>query len=255
MSTSVSPAESAPERGCFPTTRWSVVVNARAGSESETRAALETLCRQYWYPIYGFIRRQGRAHHEAQDCTQEFLTHLLANRGITSARPERGRFRTYLLSALRNFLAKEWRRAHAAKRGGGLVPLSLELRDAQDRFTHEPADEALNPEKAYDRMWALGMIERAVSQLREDYEKSGRGALFAALASLVAGDVSDNALHAPAARLGMTPRALTVALHRLRQRVGHRLRADVAATVADENDVDGELRHLIAAVSAHSSSR
>ena len=208
-----------------------------------------TLCRQYWYPLYGYVRRQGRAHHEAQDCTQEFLARLLANGGITTPRPERGRFRTFLLTSLRNFLTKEWHRAQAIRRGGGAVPISLDLRDVQDRFAHEPADAALNPEKAFDRIWALGMIDRAVGTLRQEYENSGRGELFAALSPLVWGDGSAEALAAPAAKLEMTTHAFTVALHRLRQRVAQRLRADVAETVASETEVDGELRHLIAAVS------
>jgi DNA-directed RNA polymerase specialized sigma24 family protein len=253
MTTNASVGESASERGSFPTTRWSMVVHAGAGSESESRAALETLCRQYWYPLYGFIRRHGRAHHEAQDCTQEFLARLLANDGIATARPERGRFRTFLLTALRNFLAKEWHRAHAAKRGGGTVPLSLDLRDAQDRFAHEPVEMALSPEQAFDRTWALGTIDRAVGRLRKEYEKSGRGELFAELIAHVWGNESTDAFAAPAARLGMTAHAFTVALHRLRQRVGHRLRADIAETVASESEVDQELRHLIAALSARPS--
>lgn len=245
--------EAGPKRGSFPTTRWSIVANASAGSESEAHAALETLCQQYWYPLYGFIRRQGRTHHEAEDCTQEFFARLLANEGMAAARAERGRFRTFLLTALRNFLRKEWHRKQAVKRGGGTEPLSLELRDAQDRFAHEPADEALNPEQAFDRTWALGTIDRAVSTLREEYEKSGRGELFMALIPLVWGDGSVEALAAPAARLDITTHAFTVALHRLRQRVAHRLRANVVETVASEAEVDEELRHLIAAVRARSS--
>jgi DNA-directed RNA polymerase specialized sigma24 family protein len=253
MTTTPSVGEPASDRGSFPTTRWSIVVNAGAGSESESRAALEMLCRQYWYPLYGFIRRQGRTHHEAQDCTQEFFARLLANDGFATARPERGRFRTFLLTSLRNFLAKEWHRAHAAKRGGEMVPLSLDLRDAQDRFAHEPVEMTLGPEQAFDRTWALGMIERSIGKLQKEYEKSGRGELFAALVAHVWGNGATEAFAAPAARLGMTAHAFTVALHRLRQRVGHRLRADVAETVASESEVDEELRHLIAAVSTRPS--
>jgi RNA polymerase sigma-70 factor (ECF subfamily) len=241
------------ERSSFPTTHWSVVVNVRAGSESEASAALETLCQQYWYPLYGFIRRQGRTHHEAEDCTQEFLAQLLSSGGVAAAQPDRGRFRTFLLTALRNFLGKARRRANAIKRGGGTAPLSLDLRDAQDRFAHEPADFALNPEQAFDRTWALEMIERAVGQLRKEYDKSGRGELFDALSAFVWGGGPAEALAAPASRLGITTHAFTVALHRLRQRVGHRLRADVAETVATETQIDEELRHLLAAVSAPSS--
>jgi DNA-directed RNA polymerase specialized sigma24 family protein len=242
--------ETAFERRTFPTTQWSIVVHAGADSASEARGALETLCRQYWYPIYGFVRGQGRSHHEAEDCTQEFIARLLANGGMAAARPERGRFRTFLLTSLRNFLTKEWRREHAAKRGGGAVALSLDLHDAEGRFAQEPPDAALNPEQAFDRTWALSMIERAVDQLQREYGKSGRGELFATLSALVWGDDSTETLAAPAARLGMSTHAFTVALHRLRQRVGRRLRADVAETVADEGEVDQELRYLIAAVSA-----
>src|SRR5215216_4202653 len=121
MTTNGNASGPAVERASFPTTQWSMVVNAGATSETQAQAALETLCRQYWYPLYGFIRRQGRAHHEAEDCTQEFLARLLTNGGMATARPERGRFRTFLLTALRNFLTKEWHRDHAAKRGGGTV--------------------------------------------------------------------------------------------------------------------------------------
>jgi DNA-directed RNA polymerase specialized sigma24 family protein len=255
MSTHAEIGQPSAGRSSFPTTHWSIVVNAGASSESEAHAALTTLCRQYWYPLYGFVRRQGRAHHEAEDCTQEFLARLLANGGMATARPDRGRFRTFLLTALRNFLTKEWHRARATKRGGGTAPLSIDLRDAQNRFAHEPRDPALSPEHAFDRTWALGMIERAVGRLREEYEQSGRGELFAALSAFVMAGGSAEPFTTPAARLGMTTHAFTVALHRLRQRVGHRLRADVAETVANATDIDEELRHLIAAVSAPASER
>jgi RNA polymerase sigma factor (sigma-70 family) len=233
--------------GAFPTTQWSVVLHAGEGSEAQVRSALESLCRRYWYPLYTFIRRQGRTHHEAEDCTQEFLARLLASGGMARARPERGRFRTFLLSSLRNFLVNEWQRDQAAKRGGGLAPLQLEFKTAAERFAREPADPGLTPEQAFDRNWALGMIERAVAGLRREYEKSGRGLLFAALGPLVWSTTSQES-HAPLAeQLGMTAHAFSVALHRLRRRLGERLRADVAETVAEGTDVDAELRHLIAA--------
>src|SRR5688500_8538763 len=165
MSTHASIEEPGSERANFPTTQWSIVLNAGASSESAVQAALATLCRQYWYPLYGFVRRQGRAHHEAEDCTQEFFARLLANGGMATARPERGRFRTFLLTALRNFLAKEWHRARARKRGGGTATLSIDIRNAQNRYEHEPLAPALSPEHAFDRTWALGMIERAVGSL------------------------------------------------------------------------------------------
>jgi RNA polymerase sigma factor (sigma-70 family) len=241
-----------PARGssAFPTTHWSVVLHAGEGSESQARAALQSLCTHYWYPLYAFVRRQGRAHHEAEDCTQEFLARLLASAGVAHARPERGRFRTFLLAALRNFLTNEWHRAHAAKRGGGQTVLSLDLERAEERFTHEPADAGLTPEQAYDRSWAFGLIDTAIAELRDEYHKSGRAAQFAALQPLVWGNPATESLAEPAARLGMNTHAFTMALHRLRRRLGERLRAVVVETVADAKDVDGELRHLIAAVSS-----
>jgi RNA polymerase sigma factor (sigma-70 family) len=234
----------------FPSTQWSMVMRAGGDASSQARSALDHLCRQYWFPLYAFVRRQGRSHHEAEDCTQEFLARLLAAEGVGRARREKGRFRTFLLTALRNFLTNEWRRTQAAKRGGGQAPLPMEFEEAEKTFSREPADTALTPEQAFDRTWALGMIDRSMAELRKDYEKSGRGPLFAVLVPLVWGDGSDETLAAPAARLEMTTHAFTVALRRLRQRVGQQLRADVAETVADGTEVDGELRHLIAAVSA-----
>jgi RNA polymerase sigma-70 factor (ECF subfamily) len=197
------------ERASFPTTHWSVVLNVGAGSASQAHTALETLCRNYWYPLYSYARWQGRSHHEAEDCTQEFLARLLGADGVARARPERGRFRTFLLSALRNFLINEWQRAQTAKRGGGAAARSLDFDDAERTFRHQPADPGLTPEQAFDRTWALGMVERAMGGIRADYERSGRGALFAALAPFVWGGTSE-ALAAPAARLGMTAHACTV---------------------------------------------
>jgi RNA polymerase sigma-70 factor (ECF subfamily) len=248
MNAPASPDASPSPAHAFPSTQWSMIVRAGGDHASEARAALGQLCSQYWFPLYAFIRRQGRSHHEAEDCTQEFLARLLASEGIARARREQGRFRTFLLTSLRNFLTNEWHRAHAARRGGGEAPLPFEFHDAEKTYSREPADSALTPEQAFDRTWALGMIEHTVAGLRREYEKSGRGSLFAALVPHVWGNGTDEALAAPAARLGMTTHAFTVALHRLRQRVGQRLRADVAETVTTDAEVDDELRHLIAAV-------
>ncbi|MDB6167547.1 MAG: polymerase sigma factor, sigma-70 family [Verrucomicrobia bacterium] len=247
------PFRPAPNESAFPATQWSMIVRAGGPDTSEARSALEHLCRQYWFPLYSFVRRQGRSHHEAEDCTQEFLARLLAAEGVGRARREQGRFRTFLLAGLRNFLTNEWHRSQAAKRGGGHVLLSLEFTAAEETYSREPADPGLTPEQIFDRAWALGMIERAIGGLKKDYENSGRGVLFDAIVPLVWGDKSE-ALAATAARLGMNTHAFTVALARLRQRVAQRLRADVVATVANSADVDGELRHLIAAVSAREKS-
>lgn len=232
----------------FPATQWSMIVRAGGPDTAQARSALEHLCGQYWFPLYSFVRRQGRSHHEAEDCTQEFLSRLLAAEGVGRARPERGRFRTFLLSGLRNFLTNEWHRAQTAKRGGGQAVLPLDFVTAEETYLREPADPGLTPEQFFDRAWALGMIERSIAGLKQEYEKSGRGKLFDALVPLVWGDKA-GALAPSAERLGMSTHAFTVALSRLRQRVAQRLRADVAETVVDSADVDVELRHLIAAVS------
>lgn len=235
-------------RGSFPTTHWSVVLNAGTGTESQARAALETLCRQYWYPLYKFVRRHGRSHHEAEDCTQEFLARLLAADAVARARPERGHFRGFLLAALRHHLAHEWEKSRAEKRGGGQPVLPLDFEAADERFARDRADGGLTPEQAFDRTWAVELIEGALAELRAEYEKSGRGALFGALAPLVWGHRAAEGLGAPAAQIGMTVHAFTVALQRLRRRLGDRLRSRVAETVADPADIDRELRHLISAI-------
>lgn len=230
-----------------------MILRADEGSQSQVRLALESLCCQYWYPLYTFVRRQGKTHHEAEDCTQEFLARLLASDGVAKARPERGRFRTFLLTSLRNFLINEWHRTQTAKRGGGLAPLPLEFDTAEERFAKEPADPALTPEQAFDRNWAVSVINRVFDGLRTEYETSQRGELFAVLAPLVRGSPSQESHSALAARLNMNTHAFTMAVQRVRRRLGERLRADVAQTVADGTDVDAELRHLIAALGGSAS--
>jgi RNA polymerase sigma-70 factor (ECF subfamily) len=229
-----------------------MVLRADGNGDTRAQAALESLCIRYWYPLYVFARRQGRAHHEAEDCTQEFLARLLAADGLARARPERGRFRTFLLSGMRNFITSEWRREHAAKRGGAAVTIPLGLTDPDERYANEPRDQSLTPEQAFDRSWALGMIDRAVAGLRDEYARSGRGDLFDALAPQIWGGASAGTVPVDmlAARLEMTAQACTVALHRARRRLGERLRSLVAETVADPKEVDAELRHLVSAINS-----
>ena len=237
-------------RGPFPTTRWSVVLSADADTESRALEALEVLCRQYWFPLYVFARRTGRAHHEAEDCTQEFLLHLLASGGFSRARPERGRLRSFLLVSLKHFLANRWQRSRAAKRGGGRVHLSLDVTNADERYSSEPIDTALTPEQAFDRTWALELTRSVLSELKQEYELAGRAELFGELASLVWGSNPDEPLKAPAVRLGMDAQAFTLALHRFRRKVGDRLRSHIAETVAARTEIDGELRHLVEALAS-----
>jgi RNA polymerase sigma-70 factor (ECF subfamily) len=241
--------------GSFPTTHWSLVLRAGTHTDTEAHAALESLCRRYWYPLYTFVRRQGRDHHEAEDCTQEFLAQLLAADRLQCARPERGRFRTFLLTGLRNFLTSKWRRTQAARRGGGLAIISLADQQADDHFCHEPRDTGLTPEQAFDRTWALEMIDRAARELQSEYESSGRVKVFAAMAPLIWGTESSDALARYAAQAGISVNSFTVALHRARRRLGERLRSAVSETVADPSEVDGELRHLIQAIGTQTSAK
>ena len=243
---------SAPVRGggAFPTTHWSMIVQAGSESDSRARAPLETLCRRYWFPLYGFARRQGRTHHEAEDATQEFLAQLLGSKGLHTATPERGRFRTFLLAGLRNFLTSDWRREHAAKRGGHQPVISLSATNAQAQFEREQADHGFTPEQAFDRSWAQSMIADAVRELGNEYRRTGREEIFQALAPMLWGDATLESMALQAGRAGMTVGTFTVALHRARRRLGSRLRAAVAETVADPAEIDAELRHLVGAFDA-----
>lgn len=233
----------------FPTTQWSMVLHADANSDTQAREALEMLCRRYWQPLYTFVRRQGHGHHEAEDATQQFLAQLLAADGLRRARPERGRFRTFLLTGLRNFLTSKWRRTSAAKRGGGLAPVGLGPNGSAGACVHEPVDPGLTPEQAFDRSWAQSMIDRAVLNLRAEYDSSARGAVFDAIAPLIWGSDNNDDFSSRATAIGLTLNSFRVALHRARRRLGDRLRAQVAETVADPAEIDAELRHLIAALS------
>lgn len=241
---------SATAAGSFPETQWSMVLRSDSEGDTHARAALESLCMRYWFPLYGFVRRQGRSHHEAEDCTQEFIAQLLSSGGISRARPERGRFRTFLISGLRNFLTSEWRRSSAAKRGGGAIAVPIGPADCEERFFLEPQDPGLTPEQAFDRAWALGMIDRAVGELRDEYARTGRGDLFGVLAPQIWGNTAGmpGSVALQAGRVGMSAQAYTVALHRARRRLGDRLRALVCETVAAPAEVDAELRHLVAAI-------
>ncbi len=241
--------------GSFPTTQWSLVLQAGTTNEAQAHAALESLCRCYWYPLYAFARRQGRNHHEAEDATQQFLAQLLAADALQRAHPERGRFRTFLLSGLRNHLTSEWRRASAAKRGAGPGPQKNPPFDGSEISTPEPADPNLTPEQAFDRSWAQSMIDRAAHDLSREYASSGRSEIFRTIAPFIWSNDREDDFAARAAAIGLTMNSFRVALHRARRRLGERLRAQVAETVADPAEIDLELRHLIQAITGAASAR
>jgi len=228
----------------FATTHWSLVLAARPGEvgRTEARKALEALCRAYWYPLYAFVRYRGHSPDEAQDLTQSFFTSIIEKGGFASADPERGRFRSYLLGAMKHFLANQWHREQAKKRGGGVTVVDLDALDPEARYALKPA-EAADPDVAFDRAWALESIARAMERLRAEWEARGKGELFAALKGSLTGD--EPARRETAARLGMTEGAVKVAVHRLRQRYRELLRAEIAETVMDPADTDAEMRHLV----------
>ena len=239
------PPEAAPPQ-FFATTHWSVVLRAGRESSRETQEALESLCRSYWYPLYAHARRLGWGPEDAQDLTQQFFARLLEHQYLQVADPERGRFRSFLLSSLDNFSKSEWRKQQAQKRGGGQWHISLdEQRDAETRFLAEPADPATTPDRAYEKRWAITMLERVLTRLRAEFSAAGRAEQFDALKVFVWGEPGAASQVDVAARLGITPNALGVAVHRLRRRFGELLREEIAQTVATPAEVDDELRHLI----------
>jgi RNA polymerase sigma factor (sigma-70 family) len=207
-------------------------------------AALEKLCRTYWWPLYGFVRRQGNSPEEAQDLTQGFFAMLLERRDFESVRREKGRLRSYLLVSLKNFLAKAHRREMAVKRGEGqsLVPLDELL--ARERADLEPAD-TLSADKIYERRWALTLLEQVLARLEDEYRVAGNAPLFEQLKELLADEPGRPSQADIAAGLGMTENAVKQAFHRLRQRYRELLHEEIAHTVAAPGDVEDELRHFI----------
>jgi RNA polymerase sigma-70 factor (ECF subfamily) len=227
----------------FDTTRWSVIAAARSPDPDAARAALSTLCEAYWYAVYAFIRRWGADPEAARDLTQGFFTSLLERRDIEQVRPERGRFRTFLLASAKHFLLNEAARSRAAKRGGGVPPLPLAFDEAEGRYQVEPAD-ITTPETLYERRWALTLIERVLAALRTDWEAGGRVAEFDVLKASLLGEGPPGGYAAAAKQLGTTEGAVKVAVHRLRKAFRTELRAAIGETVSDPADVDEELKYL-----------
>jgi RNA polymerase sigma-70 factor (ECF subfamily) len=226
-----------------------MVLAAGASVAPAAQDALERLCRAYWYPLYAFVRRVGNSSADAQDLTQGFFAYLLEHHLVARADPQAGRFRSFLLGSLKHFLAHEHERATALKRGGGQPVFSLDQFDPEERYALEPSDPA-TPESIFDQRWALQQIENALSRLRADYASSERGALFDLLKDYVWGDKNALTLAEIAMRLDLTEEAVKKSVQRLRQRFRDCLRAEVAQTVATPDQIDDELRHLRAALSA-----
>jgi RNA polymerase sigma-70 factor (ECF subfamily) len=230
---------------CFATTQWSIVLAAGRHDDGESRAALAALCQNYWQPVYGFVRRRAASVEAARDLTQEFFFQLLEREALAVASPERGRFRAFLLTSLKNFLATERKRERAQKRGGGRPQLSLDWATAESRMSWEPAD-PLTPERRFERQWATTLLERVVEQLREEMVAAGQGGPFDVLKAALARDQDRLPYADVAAALDCSPEAARQAAHRLRKRYRELLRAEIAQTVADVQEVDDEIRRLFA---------
>jgi RNA polymerase sigma factor (sigma-70 family) len=232
----------------FATTRWSVVAAAGGGPSPEAREALAELCRAYWYPLYAYARRRSASADDAREQTQEFFARLLEKEYLQAADPRRGRFRSFLLTAFKRFLAHERDRAHAQKRGGGRPVLPLDFRAGEALYHREPADRA-TPEGVYERRWALTLLEQTLARLRQELVSAGKERLFECLKGTLTGE--DAGPYARAGEeLGLSEQAVKVAVHRLRKRYGELLRAEIAQTVATPEEVEDELRDLFAAVRA-----
>ena len=209
---------------------------------------MEKLCHIYWYPLYVYVRRQGNSPEDAQDLTQDFFARLLEKNYLAKADPDRGKFRTFLLRSLKNFLVNEWKRAGRLKRGGGLEFLSIDADAAEDRYAVEAPDK-VNPDAEYETRWAVALIEQVLTALRQESNAADKGRLFEELKGFIWGDKSSASYAEIAAPLDLSEGSVNVAVHRLRQRFRELLRAEVAHTVARPEDIDGELRHLISVLS------
>ncbi len=245
--TSTAPPGTPHGQGIFATTHWSVVLSARDPSAPDSTAALETLCRTYWYPLYAFVRRQGQSPPDAQDLTQEFFARLLQKDYLRAAAREKGRFRTFLIVALKRFMANEWDRAHALKRGGGQAQVSLDTSLAETRYQLEPPAVA-GADQVYERRWALTLLDHAMARLRREYAQRGSTAEFEQLKSVLTADRGDIAYPTIAANLGLSEGAARVAVHRLRKRFREVFREEIAQTVSTPDEVEDEVRHLVAAL-------
>jgi RNA polymerase sigma factor (sigma-70 family) len=229
----------------FAATRWTLVL-AAAGGEDEPRAAeaMAELCRIYWYPLYAYIRRRGHPSHEAEDLTQEFFLRLLAKDDLADVDRRKGKFRAFLLAALKHFLANQWDRSQAQKHGGGQRILSLDALGAESRYHLEPADN-LTPERLFERQWALTVLERVLARLQAEFAADGKSALFEGLKSFLTDGRPAASYAEAAAALQMSEGAVKVAVHRVRRRYRQLLKEEIAHTVADPAEIDDEIRYLL----------
>jgi RNA polymerase sigma factor (sigma-70 family) len=231
--------------GLFATTHWSVVLAVGQSDSPQAAEALEKLCHTYWYPLYAYIRRRGYRPEDAQDLTQEFFAHLLGKQAFRHLEREGGKFRSFLLTALNHFLANEWARRNAQKRGAGKVRFSLDELEPERRYQFEPADE-VTPETFFERRWAATVIEQAMNRLRDEYAREGKTELFQRLQPFLTGAEEMLPYVELAVLLGITENAVKMAVYRLRKSYGELLRAEIVHTVTNPQEIEEEIHHLIA---------
>lgn len=227
----------------FLTTHWSVVLRAADRSDPDRQQAMATLCENYWYPVYVYLRRRGQAPQEAEDLTQEFFVRLLERDFLEAANPDKGKFRSFLLVCVKRFLINRQQHDRAQKRGGGQVCFSFDAADADARYQLEPPDNR-SPELLFQRRWALTLLKNALHQLANEMQQEGKQAVFDKLKIYLAAEDHAPSYDQIAAETGMTAGAVRVAVHRLRQRYRRLLREEIAATLDDPQDIDDEVRWL-----------
>ncbi len=243
MATTSEVSELAP-RACFVTTHWSVVLGAQGKDSPASAAALERLCRTYWYPLYAHVRRLGKSPADAEDLTQEFIARLIERHWLTRADQTKGRFRTFLLTAMDRFLANEWDRAQAQKRGGGAAVVPLDTTLAERLYAEQSIRES-SPERDYERRWAMTLVKHALGRVRADYEHAGKAAEFERLKGLLIAERGSIPYGSVASDLGTTEGAARVMVHRLRRRFREIFREEVAHTLADPKDLREEMQYLM----------
>ena len=238
-------------QGRFNSTQWSLVLAAAERSTPASENALSSLCAAYWTPLYAYIRRLGYEVPEAQDMTQAFFTRLLEKNYLADVKREKGKFRTFLLTSLNHFLANEWDRKQAQKRGGNVTIIPLEMDSAEGYYRTDKADH-LTPEKLFERRWALTMIDHALKRLEEEFTASGKARIFNSLKVFLTGADGELTYNQAANELGMSESAIKSAVHRLRRRFRELMRAEIAQTIMrpdSPDEIDAEIRSLLSALS------
>jgi RNA polymerase sigma-70 factor (ECF subfamily) len=231
----------------FATTSWTKVLAAREAPSADSRQALEALCRVYWYPLYALVRREGHDAEESRDLTQAYFAELLEKGYLDDYDPARGRFRAFLKASVKHFLSKQREKAQTWKRGGRAEVLSLDAQDVEGRYRNEPADR-LTPEEIFERRWALTVLERALARLRREQEDTDRAKEFARLEGYLTGEQAGERYREVARELDTSEAAVKATVHRLRQRFGQLLRAEIEETVSSTEDVDDEVKHLLGVI-------